>query len=151
MTVTYSYETSLMTKVDGMKTRLTKSVVDGDKGLSIYYLKKQNDNIKRVRAVETNGKFNVIVNLGEDEKKHELNEKEFVEMVKSDKDLDYVAEYMKNRTKVMKEVAEVKTEAVSETVSSESKGESKKANAPKKTSKRATAKKVSSKPAPSQK
>ena len=50
MTVTYSFETSTMTNKNGEKKRESKSIVDGDQGVMIKFLKKDDKNFKRVKA-----------------------------------------------------------------------------------------------------
>lgn len=97
MTVTYSFETSTMTNKNGEKKRESKSIVDGDQGVMIKFLKKDDKNFKRVKASEKEGKFTVTTKVGEEERVEELDEKEFLKMAKADKDLDFVIDYMKNR------------------------------------------------------
>jgi len=97
MTVTYSFETSTMTNKNGEKKRESKSIVDGDQGVMIKFLKKDDKNFKRVKASERDGKITVTTKIGEEEHVEELDEKEFLKMAKADKDLDFVIDYMKNR------------------------------------------------------
>jgi hypothetical protein len=40
MTIAYSFETSTMTNVGGKKQKESKSIVDGDKGVTVYFLRK---------------------------------------------------------------------------------------------------------------
>jgi len=100
MTITYSFETSTMTNMGGKKNKETKSIVDGDKGVTIYFLRKTDSDFKKVKVIEKEGKFNVMVKVGEGEgegKTTEMDEKEFLKMAKADEDLDFVTSYMKKR------------------------------------------------------
>ena len=100
MTITYSFETSTMTNMGGKKNRETKSIVDGDKGVTIYFLRKTDSDFKKVKVIEKEGKFNVMVKVGEGEgegKTTEMDEKEFLKMAKADEDLDFATSYMKKR------------------------------------------------------
>lgn len=97
MTITYSYETSVMTNLNGEKKREKKSIVDGDKGVTVYYLRKTDNDFKKVRAMEKDGVFAVSVKIGEDETTKDMDESEFLKMAKKDEDLDFVVSYMKKR------------------------------------------------------
>ena len=100
MTITYSYETSTMTNLNGKKNKETKSIVDGDKGVTIYFLRKTDSDFKKVKVIEKEGVFNVMVKKGEgegNEQTQELDEKEFLKMAKGDDDLDFAVTYMKKR------------------------------------------------------
>ena len=97
MTVSYSFETKTMTNIGGEKKKESKSIVDGDLGIKIFYLKKTDSDFKRIRAEEKDGKFTVVVKKGEDENSQEMDEKEFLKMAKNDEDLDFVVSYMKKR------------------------------------------------------
>jgi hypothetical protein len=97
MTVTYSFESNVMTNLNGEKTREKKSIVDGDKGVTVYYLRKTDSNFKKVRAMEKDGVFAVSMKIGEDETTKDMDESEFLKMAKKDEDLDFVVSYMKKR------------------------------------------------------
>jgi len=98
MTISYSFETSTMTNVGGKKHKETKSIVDGDKGVTVYFLRKTDTDFKKVKAIEKEGKFNVMVKVGEGEEKvSEMDEKEFLKMAKGDEDLEFAVSYMKKR------------------------------------------------------
>jgi hypothetical protein len=98
MTIAYSFETSTMTNVGGKKQKESKSIVDGDKGVTVYFLRKTDTEFKKVKAIEKEGKFNVMVKVGEGEEKvSEMDEKEFLKMAKADDDLEFAVSYMKKR------------------------------------------------------
>jgi len=98
MTISYSFEHNVMTNVNGKKVKENKSIVDGDKGVSVRFLMKTDTDFRRVKAMEKDGKFTVMTKKGEeDEKTTEMTEKEFLEMAKKDKHMDFVVEYMKKR------------------------------------------------------
>ena len=97
MTITYSFEQSKMSVEDGKKKKINYSIVDGDKGASYYYLAKTDESFKRVKIVEKDGKFEVMMKVGDDEKKMEIDAAEFKKMVKGDKDLAFIEEYLKTK------------------------------------------------------
>lgn len=99
MTVSYSYEQSLMTVTNGEKKRVAYSIVDGDKGATYNYLHKDNSSFKKVRIVEKEGKFEVKTKINEDEKTDVLDEKDFKDLIKKDKDLAFIVDYIKNTKK----------------------------------------------------
>jgi hypothetical protein len=98
MTISYSFEHNVMTNLNGKKVKESKSIVDGDKGVTVRFLSKTDSDFRRVKAMEKDGKFTVSTKKGEEEEKvTEMSEKEFLDMAKKDKDLDFVVEYMKKR------------------------------------------------------
>ena len=98
MTISYSFEHNVMTNVNGKKVKENKSIVDGDKGVTIRFLMKTDTDFRRVKAMEKDGKFTVSTKKGEEEEKvTEMSEKEFLDMAKKDKDMEFVVEYMKKR------------------------------------------------------
>ena len=96
MTISYSYEQSLMTVTNGEKKRVSHSIVDGDKGATYYYLHKDNSSFKKVKIIEKEGKFEVKTKINEDEKSDVLDAKEFKDLIKKDKDLAFIVDYLKN-------------------------------------------------------
>jgi hypothetical protein len=109
MTITYSFETSTMTNLNGKKQKETKSIVDGDLGVSVYFLRKTDNDFKKVKAVEKDGKFSVVTKIGEDENTQEMDEKEFLKFAKADEDLEFAVSYMKKRLRGgLKRVAKAK-------------------------------------------
>jgi len=97
MTISYSFETSTMTNVGGKKHKESKSIVDGDKGVTIYFLRISENDFKKIKAIEKEGVFNVMVKKGQEENSKDMDEKEFLKMAKADEDLDFVISYMKKR------------------------------------------------------
>ena len=97
MTITYSFEQSKMSVEDGKKKKIAYSIVDGDKGATYYYLSKTDDSFKKVKIMEKDGKFEVTMKVGEDEKKMSLDAAELKKLVKADKDLAFIEEHMKTK------------------------------------------------------
>ena len=100
MTVSYSFEHNVMKNQGGKKVRINQSIVDGDKGVTVRFLSKTDNDkdFKKVRAMEKDGKMTVTTKKGEgEEKNEEMTLEEFLKMAKADKDLDFVVEYMKKR------------------------------------------------------
>ena len=97
MTISYSFEHNVMTNLNGKKVKESKSIVDGDKGVTIRFLMKTDTDFRRVKAMEKDGKFTVSTKKGEDEEKGtEMTEAEFLKMAKAE-NLDFVVDYMKKR------------------------------------------------------
>ena len=101
MTISYSFEQSVMKVVNGEKTRVSHSIVDGDKGATFYYLNKDAKSFKKVKIIEKEGKFEVKMKLsdGGEEQSMELDDKGFKDMVKKDKDLAFIVDYLKEAKK----------------------------------------------------
>ena len=100
MTISYSFEHNVMTNMNGKKVKVNQSIVDGDKGVTIRFLSKTDNDkdFKKVRAMEKDGKMEVSTKMGEgEEKKQEMSLKDFLDMAKNDDDLKFVVEYMKKR------------------------------------------------------
>lgn len=100
MTVSYSFEHNVMKNQGGKKVKVSQSIVDGDKGVTVRFLSKTDNDkdFKKVRAMEKDGKMTVTTKMGEgEEKSQEMTLEEFLKMAKADKDLDFVVEYMKKR------------------------------------------------------
>ena len=97
-TVTFRHEYSESFKLKGVKHLVKHSVIDGAKGLSFMFLKKVGDNdFYKVYAMEKDGKYEVTENKGDKETKSELSEADVKKMLKANKDLDFVLNYMDYR------------------------------------------------------
>jgi hypothetical protein len=106
-TVTYRYENSLQRKVDGTSHTMKESIIDGEKGISFSFTKKMGEKdfykviVKEVEA----DKFLVTERM--DDKKNdnvtketEMNAADLMKMLKENKDLKFVLDYMtKDRKK----------------------------------------------------
>lgn len=99
MTITYSFEQAHMTVENGNKKRTNFSIVDGDKGATYYYLRKDDKSFKKIKIVEKEGQYEVKSKVGDAEKSEVLDEKAFKSLIKEDKDLDFIVEYLKNKKK----------------------------------------------------
>ena len=106
-TVTYRYENSLQRRVDGTSHTIKESIIDGEKGISFSFTKKMGEKdfykviVKEVEA----DKFLVTERM--DDKKNdnvtketEMNAADLMKMLKENKDLKFVLDYMtKDRKK----------------------------------------------------
>jgi len=82
---------------------IIESIIDGEKGLSFKFsikLKDEDYNIN-VKEIE-NDKFNVIEKKKKDETTKEVTMQELKKIIKSNKNLDFVEDYLKIRTKTQK-------------------------------------------------
>jgi len=99
-TVTYRYEQSYSFKKKGVKHTIREQIIDGQKGLSIKFLKKVGDDFYRIYAVEKEGDKDKIIlkeKMGEKETEKEVTQKDLLKILKAEK-LDSMIEYInKNR------------------------------------------------------
>lgn len=96
-TVTFRHEYSESFKLKGVKHLIKQNIIDGSKGLSFMFLKKVGDNdFYKVYAMEHDGKYKVEETKGEKKTESELSEADVKKMLKSNKDFDFVLNYMDN-------------------------------------------------------
>jgi hypothetical protein len=96
-TVTFRHEYSESFKLKGVKHLIKQNIIDGSKGLSFMFLKKVgDDDFYKVYAMETDGKYKVEETKGEKKTESELSEADVKKMLKSNKDFDFVLNYMDN-------------------------------------------------------
>ena len=128
-TVTYRYEENKSLIKDGVKHTIRKSVIDGaTKGLSFYLIQIDNDQFNKIDVKESeNNKFILTKTVNKDEKVTNITFSDVQELIKKNKDLLFVKEYIEsNQYKQSKE--------------SSSKKSSKKGGAKKKSTKKSTKK-----------
>jgi hypothetical protein len=83
---TYRYEQSYQFLKKGVKHTVREQVVDGEKGLSIMFLKKVGDEFYKLYAKETEkDKFSIKEKVGDKETEKEISEKDLLKMLKSEK------------------------------------------------------------------
>ena len=97
-TVTYHYEDNLSYKKKEIKYVHNQSIIDGEKGLSFHFLKKEGDDESKfykinVREINKN-KFHVEEEKNDKEDKIEISMEQLLKMVKSNKDLAFVDNYL---------------------------------------------------------
>ncbi len=95
-TVTYRYEQSYSFKKKGVKHTIREQVIDGEKGLYIKFLKKVGDDFHRISVNEKQGekdKFIVSEKIGEKETEKEVNQKDLLKILKSEK-LDSMIDFL---------------------------------------------------------
>ena len=83
---TYRYEQSYQFLKKGVKHTVREQVVDGEKGLSIMFLKKVGEEFYKFYAKET-GKdtFSIKEKVGDKESEKVMSEKDLLKMLKSEK------------------------------------------------------------------
>lgn len=95
---TYRYEQSYQFLKKGVKHTVREQVVDGEKGLSIMFLKKVGDEFYKLYAKETQkDKFLIKEKVGEKETEKEISEKDLLKMLKSEKLDDIINFVTKDR------------------------------------------------------
>jgi hypothetical protein len=146
-TVTFRHEYSESFKLKGVKHLIKQNIIDGAKGLSFMFLKKVGDDeFYKVYAMETDGKYKVEETKGEKKTESELSEADVKKMLKSNKDFDFVLNYMDNdrgkyKGKVMRGGAMPDVDLEIPMMSMEQDGGAKKRRS-RKTSKKASKRKV---------
>jgi hypothetical protein len=91
---TYRYEQSYQFNKKGVKHTIREQVIDGEKGLSIMFLKKVGEEFYKLYVKETEkDKFDVKEKVGEKETEKQVNEKDLLKMLKSEK-LDSIIEFV---------------------------------------------------------
>lgn len=92
--VTYRYEQSYSFKKKGIKHTIKEQLIDGEKGLSIMYLKKTGEDFFKlyIKEVEKD-KFAVETKEGEKVTESEINEKDLLKLLKTHK-LDAFIEFI---------------------------------------------------------
>lgn len=94
-TVTFRHEMNHSYKLNGVKHTIKESLIDGAKGLSFMFLKKVGDSdFYKVYAKEENGKYKVQEVKGDKTTDSELTEAEVKKMLKANKELEFVLNFM---------------------------------------------------------
>jgi hypothetical protein len=82
----YRYEQSYQFLKKGIKHTIREQVVDGEKGLSIMFLKKKGDEFYKLYAKETDkDKFILKEKIGDKETETEATEKDLLKILKNEK------------------------------------------------------------------
>ena len=92
---TYRYEQSYQFNKKGVKHTIREQVIDGEKGLTIMFLKKVGDEFYKlyVKEDKENETYNIKEKIGEKETEKKINQKELLKMLKSEK-LDSIIEFI---------------------------------------------------------
>ena len=99
-TVVYRHESSLSTVKNNVKHTVKSSLIDGAKGLSFSFLEKKGDKFYKVKAKQLeDGTFEVQEKKDEKEDKKTMKEADVMKMVKKDKNLKFVDDYVSKERK----------------------------------------------------
>jgi hypothetical protein len=91
---TYRYEQSYQFNKKGVKHTIREQVIDGEKGLSIMFLKKVGEEFYKLYVKETDkDNFEVKEKIGDKETEKQVNEKDLLKMLKSEK-LDAIINFV---------------------------------------------------------
>ena len=91
----FRFENSKSFRLKGVKHLVKESIIDGEKGLSFVLTKKEGDKFHRLFVKETSkDKFEVKEKVDEKETNKEIDMAELKKMLKSNKDLEFVKEYV---------------------------------------------------------
>jgi len=147
-TVVYRHESSLSTVKNNVKHTVKSSLIDGAKGLSFSFLEKKGEKFYKINAKQSEDKTFVVSEKKDDnEEKNTMKEADVMKMVKKDKNLkfvdDYVSKERKNYLKGGKKSSKRKSSKKSSKRKSSKKAKrSSKKKASKKSSKRKSSKKA---------
>ena len=110
--ITYRKENSRRFKLKGVNYLVKESIIDGDKGLSFILTTKKGEEFTRIYAKET-GKDSFMVKEKIDEKETEktVDMDGLKKMLKSNKDLAFVKDYIENERGTYKGGAKKKSTA----------------------------------------
>ena len=94
----FRYENSKNFRVKGVKNLIKESIIDGEKGLSFVVTKKEGDNkFHRIFVKEiSKDKFEVKEKIDDKETTKEIDMSEVKKMLKANKDLGFVKDYVDN-------------------------------------------------------
>lgn len=94
--LTYLHQKSHKEVKNGKVVVREESIIDGPKGLSFKLYVKSDDKKIKYAGKSDNGKFKVYVKEDDKKEEYELDHKEVLEMLKKNKDLQFIYEYVKN-------------------------------------------------------
>ena len=92
--VFYRFENNKSVIDKGVKKILKKSIIDGDLGLAFTYMEKNGNEFMRISSKPDGDKFVVTIKQGDKVEFMELEKKALVQMIKKNKKLDFVYEYI---------------------------------------------------------
>ena len=103
-TVFYRVENNLSKVIDNVKHVVKSNIIDGTKGLSFSFLEKKGDSFYKVSAKQLEDKtFEIKEKKNDKEDVKNLSEADVMKMVKKDKNLTFVNDYVsKDRKKFLK-------------------------------------------------
>ena len=95
--ITYRKENSRSFKLKGVKHLVKESIIDGEKGLSFMFTTKEGDKFHRISVKETEkDKFSLKEKEDDKETEKMIDMTELKKMLKSNKDLAFVKDFVEN-------------------------------------------------------
>merc|ERR1712146_833740 len=104
-TVTFRHEKNRTEIKNGVKHRKTESVIDGSKGLSLYFLNKTaKDSDFYKLSIKSSDKqiFSVMEKKGDKETTTDIKKADLMKMLKKNKDLDFMVKFMEKGPSALK-------------------------------------------------
>merc|ERR1712023_286104 len=145
-TVFYRVENNLSKVINNIKHVVKSNIIDGTKGLSFSFLEKKGDSFYRVSAKQLEDKsFEIKEKKNDKEDVKNLSEADGMKMVKKDKNLTFVNDYVSKERKKFLKGGKRKSSKKSSTKKVSKKKVSKKKVSKKKASKKKVSKKKVSK------
>ena len=137
----FRHEYNTMTMKDEVKHVKKENVIDGNLGLSFSYTELKGDDFYKIQGKMSGDKATVMEKKNDKEETMELDEKKLMAMIEKNKNLKFLADYMKkDRKKLMPKV-----KATAKRTTKKSSKKSSKKKPVKKGSKKSSKKKTSRK------
>ena len=141
----FRHEYNTMTMKDEVKHVKKENVIDGNLGLSFSYTELKGDDFYKIQGKMSGDKATVMEKKNDKEETMELDEKKLMAMIEKNKNLKFLADYMKkDRKKLMPKVKATAKRTTKKSSRKSSKKSSKKKpvkKGSKKTSKKKTSRK----------
>jgi hypothetical protein len=100
MSIVFAHSKNETITNKGQKETVKESIIDGDKGMSAYYLKKTKDSFYKIYVKSNENKYLVKEKINDKETEHNLSDKELMDKLKKNKNLDFLSDYLKKSKKM---------------------------------------------------
>src|SRR5277367_162307 len=95
-TITYLYEETSNSIIDGKKIVNEERIIMGTKGLSIKYFHKEGDSVDKVVIYEKDGKYYLKSGSKDDQKDEEISRDDLIKFLEKDKRMKFAADFVKD-------------------------------------------------------
>jgi hypothetical protein len=99
-TITFRHDKNINYKLKGVKHLLKENLIDGAKGLSFMLTMKEGDTFYKIQLKETSSdNYNIKEKKNDDETTKDINSSELKKLLKSNKYLTFVKDYLESKIK----------------------------------------------------
>lgn len=81
----------------GKKLIHEEELMDGDKGLTIKYFHKEDDNAVKIVIRQTGDEYKIMVTRGDQKEEQTVSKEDVVKYIKKDKNLSWAANYLSGK------------------------------------------------------